>query len=123
MLFENENLCCAHCGEDNLHHREVQVFARPQEDGPYYRTSLPADGYSIGVPVHAEQGNPSRRRSGVKVLLTCEHCPGVSALTIAQHKGFTILKCEKASVRDYQTPMPSEGINTSCGDDWDPFSE
>lgn len=42
--------------------------------------------------------NPSSRRHGVTVRFGCEHCRGLSQLSIAQHKGSSIIKMEKVEV-------------------------
>jgi hypothetical protein len=84
-------LTCPHCGQSNLHHDAVTVFDRRGEDGPTAATTI------TGHSVYREEGqaadlaNPSSRRDGLAVSFWCEHCPAISELTIAQHKGITIL--------------------------------
>jgi hypothetical protein len=84
-------LTCPHCGQNNLHHDAVTVFCRRGEDGPVTATTV------TGHSVYREEGqaadlaNPSSRRDGLAVSFWCEHCPAISELTIAQHKGITIL--------------------------------
>ncbi len=36
--------------------------------------------------------NPSKRRDGVAIGFTCEQCPAVFWVTLAQHKGATLLE-------------------------------
>ena len=109
MLGEDRNLKCAHCGEDYLHHLEIQVFARPREDGKTYQTNLDATSPKVAFPRIALNGNPSMRRSGVKILLSCENCPGITALTIAQHKGFTLIEAERAPYADFSDESRQAG--------------
>ena len=39
----------------------------------------------------AGSGNPSDRRHGLAVAFTCEACPFQGELTVAQHKGATLV--------------------------------
>ena len=71
---------CPQCGSDFTRHYMVTTFDRRSEDGPVTVTpegSLPAS------------ANPSNRRDGVIIEVTCEEgCPPFQ-LCIAQHKGHT----------------------------------
>ncbi len=97
-------LQCAHCGGDNLHHASVGVWSREGgEDGPSMLTKVmardtdpPLDRYPGPVVVtHSDpSGNPSSRRGAVAVFFECESCDETTVLTIAQHKGFSILSID-----------------------------
>lgn len=75
---------CSHCGDEYLHHVAVDLHHRVEED---------SDTASIRVygGMVATTENPSSRRSGISILLWCEHCHGLTELTIAQHKGQTFI--------------------------------
>jgi hypothetical protein len=82
-------LLCPNCGEFYLHHDRVTIFERSEEDAPSH--SLEVDG--IWKMRKVEGGdNPSCRRDGVAVRFWCECCSAISELTIAQHKGTTIMR-------------------------------
>jgi hypothetical protein len=84
-------LLCPVCGGNNLHHGEVEVFTRKKEDS--------AEGAHVTV---RENGwadadrdmtlNPSARRDGVLIHLSCEGGCGPFVLQIAQHKGETLVQ-------------------------------
>ena len=97
MLNEYGDLQCAWCGEGYLHHLEVHVFARRKEDGQTYRTAIDATAATVAFPQPVScRENPSSRRSGVKILCSCELCHGITALTVAQHKGATQVESVRA---------------------------
>lgn len=103
-VYANEvNLKCPHCGGDYLHHGDVHVFSRLREDsddGTHVVVSS-TGGVSAGKSLDMRL-NPSARRNGVLIKLQCEGCHGVSALSIAQHKGVTLVDIGKVSERiDY----------------------
>jgi hypothetical protein len=56
------------------------------------------DGAGVAVDhgVGCNDGNPSRRRDGLAIYLTCEGCDAVSVLTLVQHKGISMLDIEVA---------------------------
>jgi hypothetical protein len=43
--------------------------------------------------------NPSNRRDGIGIKFYCEGCPNVSELTIAQHKGQTLVEWRSTELR------------------------
>lgn len=89
-------LQCPSCDNTWLHQESVEVFVRG--DSNEYGTHINAD-YSdevtIGSDVTVEDGNPSARRSGIKISFWCELCDGLDGkedtsdaiLIISQHKG------------------------------------
>ena len=90
-------LCCPACGFfGGLHHDTVTIFERSQEDAP--SQALEID--NIWKMRRGEgDNNPSSRRDGVAIRFWCESCPTISELTIAQHKGTTILQWRRAGTR------------------------
>lgn len=89
-------LYCPKCMDNgNLHHDTVQVFNRRVEDDD--------NGLLVTVEAQAVQAtsatglvsyprNPSTRRDGISVHFYCENCDLDAELTIAQHKGNTIIE-------------------------------
>ena len=75
---------CPSCHDENgLHHDAVEVFQR-SEDADRPSLIVHGDG-------HTEEGdgrgNPSQRRNGIRITLSCEQCGPCGYLCIAQHKG------------------------------------
>jgi hypothetical protein len=82
-------LRCAHCGTLQTHHDTVEIFDRePDAETGFRVTVTPQRTVQIGTNL---RGNPSSRRSGVAIRYWCESCGGRSVLTIAQHKGLTLM--------------------------------
>ena len=81
-------LKCPWCGFDYLHHDDVDVWVRHVEDTDVDPTRIPGTFRQSGAPFGE---NPSPRRSGLRIHLTCEGCPKRSALEVIQHKGQTFL--------------------------------
>lgn len=85
-------LKCPACkGVEGLHHCGVEIYDR-NEDAEKCR--LVSVGDDVCVTEADNYGNPSGRRSGIRVHFWCELCGTVTALTIAQHKGTTEISSE-----------------------------
>lgn len=86
-------LTCPGCGGNYLHHGMVVVFERDREDAPTRATSI--DGGAVIVSPHSapwvEARNPSSRRNGLSIQFECETCDARPMLTMAQHKGTTVI--------------------------------
>lgn len=84
-------LVCPECSSTYLHHQQIEIFQR-QEDATA----------GLHVKIHkltsmTDQnlvGNPSGRRSGLRIEFWCEECQVTSVLSIAQHKGQTFVTFE-----------------------------
>jgi hypothetical protein len=85
---------CGHCGEEHTHQEAVEVFDRNGEDSEKGRHVLVNARKEVYIDDDVEHGNPSDRRDGLKIYLTCEHCPYISILKIWQHKGNTFIDTE-----------------------------
>jgi len=85
-----EGVDCPACGEGNLHHGEVTVFNRGEDDPKCLVTKVGLFGTSIKIT--DGKGNPSSRRDGVLIEFTCEHCYAGPVLEIIQHKGATFIQ-------------------------------
>lgn len=97
MQFTDDNcLRCPSCGGEWIHHERVEVFERKHEDSDDGLHVIVV-GQEIGIDPHMK-GNPSLRRDGISVTFWCEGCPNRSILTIAQHKGVTVVDHEIKSI-------------------------
>ena len=81
-------LACPCCDNDNLHHESVEVFERTTEDA---ETGIHVTVEGVARFDTDMAGNPSRRRDGLLIRYSCEHCTATPAMAIAQHKGTTFL--------------------------------
>ena len=82
------------CNSPHTHHETsaVDVWQRDEDDD--------CVGYSIqpkgeGVKAIPGEGNPSSRRSGIRLHFLCESCSGRFAITISQDKGGTLVEVER----------------------------
>lgn len=94
-IDDNNELLCPHCGNNYLHHAEVEVFTR-HEDAD--KTLLTTVGYFNTNTAWTDSEvllNPSSRRGGIRIKFWCESCTHESYLTMAQHKGVTIMEWEE----------------------------
>jgi hypothetical protein len=86
-------LTCPQCGGDYLHHAAVTVFSRNKEDGPVTATVIDErNGVRREEGPTVTRACPSSRRDGLAIAFWCELCPALSELTVAQHKGITVLE-------------------------------
>lgn len=98
-------LLCPHCGSNNLHHDRIEAFNRNHEDDEIgHHIVLDTDNSTIALETGMD-GNPSSRRNGISIFFWCEGCcltdveddpisPDRVVLTIAQHKGATLVSIE-----------------------------
>jgi hypothetical protein len=84
-----DDLICPKCGCNNLHHRMVDVYFRPEDAEHGIHTHVGYGGAKTDMDV---SGNPSARRSGLFITFECEQCEGDKMLDIYQHKGTTYLE-------------------------------
>lgn len=94
MIYKSEDgeniLMCPHCGEIFLHQYKTEIFDRDEDEvkGLYVKTDR-----NDGIIVKKDlEGNPSKRRDGLRVHFFCEICQASCALEIYQHKGQTFVK-------------------------------
>jgi hypothetical protein len=92
FLYIDDRLHCPICRAQDMHQRGVAVFYREQEDAP--TTMIAVDGLAITLALDSPE-NPSLRRDGLTIDMECEHCLGISAFAIWQHKGGTFLAWAK----------------------------
>jgi hypothetical protein len=77
--------------ETYLHHGVVTVYNRRENADSVALTQVSSGQGTIEIVPSAWSGNPSARRDGVVIRFVCENCDETSELTIAQHKGQTLL--------------------------------
>jgi hypothetical protein len=89
----NNSLICATCGGDNLHHSYIVVFHRDGgEDAPRtLETHIDRSASKSKIMPSSESDNPSSRRGGIAIGFHCEECGTHAELTIAQHKGQSLI--------------------------------
>jgi hypothetical protein len=84
---------CPFCTGGYLCHKRVEVFERSCEDSSFGITMTLNEG-NVTVGTDAETGNPSSRRSGIRIRFWCEECHSSPALVLYQQKGNTITEWE-----------------------------
>lgn len=94
LPLQETTILCPNCGNQNLHHENVEVLERNREDDRY-GIHVFVDGEKVLVDSDASTRNPSRRRDGIRISFWCEHCPFPSSLLIYQHKGETFIRWEQ----------------------------
>jgi hypothetical protein len=94
-------LLCPGCKNFELHHEAVTVFERDElEDGPSGAVEVGDELRCRRIEgARAEAGNPSARRNGVAIRFWCEQCSDISELTIAQHKGTSLVQWRRVARR------------------------
>ena len=84
-------LLCPSCGEDYLHHRVTTLYERPEDAVVTLEIAVSSAAIVTRLCPTSETRNPSSRRHGLAIQFECEMCGLVGELTIAQHKGSTLL--------------------------------
>lgn len=111
-IYQGEsNLTCPHCGNNYLHHGEVTVFFRNEDEPLVVVTRIEGGSASVDVVPTPASGNPSSRRDGLTVNFWCEGCGRSSELTIAQHKGISLLAWREPKQQDNFRPLNVEVTN------------
>jgi hypothetical protein len=83
----------------------VVLYLRREDDLSLLRLTISTGGTVTKATVASDEaGNPSECRHGLAIRLACEHCGGWSELTLAQHKGFTLMRWRAPP--DGQPPPP-----------------
>jgi hypothetical protein len=83
-------LTCPCCGNSYLHHDKVVAYERHEDATRVLRIEVDGGGAKLEW-VANDSRNPSSRRNGLCIEFYCENCGNRSELTIAQHKGETLL--------------------------------
>lgn len=94
VSLDAEILECPHCLGQNLHHGDVSVFTRQEDDVTVMATHVMGSPRSTLTSLinNADSQNPSSRRHGLLIEFECETCDNRPKLAIIQHKGSTIVE-------------------------------
>ena len=79
-------LACPGCGQNSLHHDRVEVFECAEDATTGLHVTVAEMKSTTDMSLI---GNPSKRRHGLVVHFSCEHCDAKPTLKISQHKGST----------------------------------
>ncbi len=93
MIGYDRELVCPNCEGLCLHHEQVEVFTRRAEDSEDGARVVCGGDRTVSISPSIE-GNPSRRRGGLRVRFRCENCENLPVLILVQHKGSTYLEWE-----------------------------
>jgi hypothetical protein len=89
--LDNQELKCPHCSSTFLHHGRVVIYDRAEDQSRLCRIIIEnRTARQEWIENHCS-GNPSARRDGLAVAFWCEGCGGTYELTIAQHKGVSLV--------------------------------
>lgn len=83
-IFCGTYLPCGACGGDFTHIASVEVFMRKEDADSGMHVLI--EQASVGVDANLSR-NPSPRRDGIKIMLSCETCNETAPVNIVQHKG------------------------------------
>jgi hypothetical protein len=81
---------CPRCGNNYLHHGKIVAYERCEDAPRVLRIEVGGGGARLEW-VTNDSRNPSTRRHGLSIEFCCENCGRNSELTIAQHKGESLL--------------------------------
>lgn len=98
-MGEFGELVCPNCGGQFLHHFYVEVFERDSYESKNGLVITVQGGVHISASPDDMARNPSERRDGLRILFSCEFCDVVSALTLEQWKGSSLLNFTKTGLR------------------------
>ena len=90
VAWGDNELLCPKCGESNAHHSRISVYQRSENRSWVQRIIIIGDKVTSNTVI-SEAGNPSLRRHGLAIEFSCEQCGSIGELTIAQHKGQTLI--------------------------------
>ena len=85
------HLICPKCGDAHLHHGNVHVYTRIEDGAQTVHTRVEGFHTTTAAVDSNTVLNPSGRRGGIRITFWCEGCGEESDMTIAQHKGVTLI--------------------------------
>jgi hypothetical protein len=93
MAGNDSLVVCPRCGNDYTHHGAVTIYHRiGGEDGSRILiTKIAGEQIATSIADEAHSGCPSSRRDGLAIVFECENCAEHFELTLAQHKGQTLV--------------------------------
>jgi hypothetical protein len=97
-ILNDDLLRCPKCGGSNMHHGDVVVYTREEDDATTLVTRVSAEWGTAETQILPSDtaANPSPRRHGVRIEFECEECGHAHHLSLAQHKGETLVAWERA---------------------------
>lgn len=116
-FFMNEQVyLCPFCKYPFTHHGKIEIFGRAEDDR--FPNHVTVEDYHVSVD-REDSGNPSGRRGGISIKFWCENCMRVHYITIAQHKGVTLLNIvdrgEKVSAGSVHPTLSIHDLNANKG--------
>lgn len=91
IYSDETSIKCPNCGCTELHQRKIFVFCREEDAEQYTRIEVDNITGETRASIAKKGNNPSVRRQGLSIEFDCEGCSVKSILTIAQHKGVTLI--------------------------------
>lgn len=90
-------LACPRCCDGNLHHTQVTIFSRLEDEVVATVTTVNNSNVSLARIDNEQTDNPSRRRDGLNIRFRCKNCGGekendIIELSLSQHKGSTFVQ-------------------------------
>ena len=92
--YGDHDVQCVQCGEVLVHHSKVEVFERTEDAERGLYVAVEEGGLTVDSNSLLE-GNPSKRRQGLKIHFWCEVCRCTFSMNISQHKGNTYIEFVK----------------------------
>jgi hypothetical protein len=95
-------LRCGWCQWQNTHFVRTEVYHDPDTtnlNDTRLRAVIQGPEFRLDS---TDEGNPSPRRNGIRLLYRCEMCPGISALEIFEHKGDTIIRAGRVNTQTFE---------------------
>jgi hypothetical protein len=117
MTANNDGLVvCPRCGGERTHHGAVTIYQRLEgEDGRRILiTRIVNEQIATSVVDAPQAGCPSSRRNGLAIVFECEHCQQHFELTLAQHKGQTLVDWRDCRV-DQAPALMTAAVNRREG--------
>jgi hypothetical protein len=99
VLEDEVLLLCFWCNGDYQHHDRITVFDRGEDAATTKVTEVEGGSVTTLTLPSQQTRNPSSRRDGVAIRFYCEHCRGLTELTVEQHKGQSFLSFRPAGQR------------------------
>ncbi len=91
-LDDENTLLCPACNFHYLHHCEIEIFEREEDEEKGLHITV--KNRQANIQCDNLKDNPSSRRDGLIIKFWCEGCNNKSILKLSQHKGQTILEWE-----------------------------
>ena len=96
-------MLCPRCGHNCLHHGKIEIFDRSEDAEQTRVISFDHVEFSSKMLKSNMVENPSARRHGLTIAVSCEQCGPGLRLEIAQHKGFTLIQWRYVDEVHYAT--------------------